>query len=566
MNKTYYICKYTPIELIRALGGEPCELDYQPDNFAFSEGYIHPNVCGYGKSIIEAVKKYNIKELVLVDCCDTINGVYDVLKEMGSLDFLYMFRIIHNECCGKSNMIENIKDFIKTYGEYKGREFVPEEFCSCFDRVNTTQPGDFIALLGARVGKSTFDLIQNIMPLPVKNLTCVHNRRVLPPENNPSKEDIFSKYADEILGQIPCMRMKDNSGRRALFSTPGLKGIIYHTIKFCDFYGFEYMDISSKMDIPVLKIETDNTTPGGELVTRLEAFSEGLKNSGIGNMENSISKNLPEDSFAGDVKYFVGIDSGSASTDIVIMDSEENIVGDLILPTGAGAVLGAKKAMEIIMENTGVLPSDIKRIITTGYGRESIREKIKDILPDFKGECSSVTEITCHGIGAKYLYPDAASVIDIGGQDSKVIVLDDSGKVTNFIMNDKCAAGTGRFLEMMAGILEMEIEDMAKRGLSYKEDLTISSMCTVFAETEVVSLVAENKDIDSIVHGLNKSIAEKTATLVKRAAASGPFIMTGGVSKNSGVVAALEEALQSEIHVSDKSQLCGAIGAALIDR
>ncbi|GAA0182199.1 hypothetical protein SH2C18_46190 [Clostridium sediminicola] len=156
------------------------------------------------------------------------------------------------------------------------------------------------------------------------------------------------------------------------------------------------------------------------------------------------------------------------------------------------------------------------------------------------------------------------TIIDIGGQDSKVIRIDDTGNVVNFVMNDKCAAGTGCFLEMMARTLGLNLDEMSKKGLTYNEDITISSMCTVFAESEVVSLVAQNKNIDDIVHGLNKSVASKTAALVSRLGLNDDFIITGGVAKNKGVVKSLEEKLGIELFVSDSAQLCGALGAALL--
>lgn len=154
-------------------------------------------------------------------------------------------------------------------------------------------------------------------------------------------------------------------------------------------------------------------------------------------------------------------------------------------------------------------------------------------------------------------------MVDIGGQDSKVIRLDENGAVVNFVMNDKCPAGTGRFLEMMARTLEMSLEEMSRTGLEYREDITISSMCTVFAESEVVSLIAQNKATDDIVHGLNKAVAVKTAALVKRVGGQEAYMMTGGVARNQGVVKALEEKLEASLTISDKAQLCGALGAAL---
>lgn len=190
--------------------------------------------------------------------------------------------------------------------------------------------------------------------------------------------------------------------------------------------------------------------------------------------------------------------------------------------------------------------------MTTGYGRTAIESGDK-----------SITEITCHARGAHYLNPDVRTVIDIGGQDSKVIRLDETGAVVNFVMNDKCAAGTGRFLEMMARTMEMDLDQMSVTGLDYQEDITISSMCTVFAESEVVSLIAQNKAPDDIVHGLNKAVAAKTAALVQRVGGEEKYMMTGGVSKNQGLVQTLEEKLSAKLVISENAQLCGALGAAL---
>ena len=294
----------------------------------------------------------------------------------------------------------------------------------------------------------------------------------------------------------------------------------------------------------MLKIETDYTTgSSGQLLTRLQAFAEEIRSTYSdtpqifkGNRSGGSAMNKQ------DFTYVAGIDSGSASTDVVILDKDRNYIAGIVLPTGAGAVISAEKALEAALQEAGLSRSDIGRVVTTGYGRTSIGNSDR-----------SITEITCHARGAHFLDPSVRTVIDIGGQDSKVITLDSTGN----------AAGTGRFLDMMARTMEMTLDDMSLRGLTYKEDITISSTCTVFAESEVVSLIAENKDVDDIVHGLDKSVAAKTATLVARAGGSGPFMMTGGVSKNKGLVKALSEKLGQKLAISDKAQLCGALGAAL---
>ena len=544
MNKTYYVCKYTPIELLEAFGGECQNLNEMPQGFDHADQIAHPNICGFGKALLEAVMSGKVKELVLVNCCDTIRSVYDILEDSGKLDFLYMIDVLHCDAeCSRERTAVQLKGLAKAYGEYKGTTFDEEKFRQAFKKPeHIVKP--HISVLGARMGNELFDMVQKSMPYPVENDTCVNNRSV--GETEPPKELEFDElmvwYAKELLGQIPCMRMMDHSGRKRLYNDPGLKGIIYHTVKFCDFYSFEYAQIKQNVTVALLKIESDYTVQSsGQLLTRLEAFAESMNMDELEGKELKMGKG-----------YFAGIDSGSTSTDVVILDKDQNIVTGIILPTGAGAAIGAERALEEALKDAGLQRGDIDAMVTTGYGRTAISDGDK-----------SITEITCHARGAHFLNPEVRTVIDIGGQDSKVIRLDENGAVANFVMNDKCAAGTGRFLEMMARTMEMSLDDMGKAGLSYKEDITISSMCTVFAESEVVSLIAQNKATDDIVHGLNKAVASKTAALAKRVGGEERYMMTGGVSKNQGLVKTLEEKLGTTLVISDKAQLCGALGAAL---
>ena len=254
------------------------------------------------------------------------------------------------------------------------------------------------------------------------------------------------------------------------------------------------------------------------------------------------------------VYYVAGIDSGSTSTDVVILDQNGKIKSTMIISTGGGAMMSAEKSLAAAVEKAGIQEEDIVRIVTTGYGRAYI-----DSGDD------SITEITCHAKGAHYLNPNVRTIIDIGGQDIKAISIDEHGAVTNFLMNDKCAAGTGRFLEMMARTLGLSLEEMSIKGLEWKENIVISSMCTVFAESEVVSLVAQNKNVADIIHGLNVSVASKVGALAARLSKKNPgeYMMTGGVAKNQGIIQVLEEKLGAKLYICDEAQLCGALGAAL---
>ena len=546
MSTTYYICKYTPVELLEAFGGECAILNHMPDNFDLSDQVAHPNICGFGKSLLEACMGGKVKELVLVNCCDTIRSAYDVLLEYGKLDFLFLLDIMHSGgTCSREHAQHELRRLAEAYGAHKGTSFDAARFREAF-RTRKRPSAPYISVLGARVGDELFQLMENTMPLPVRNDTCVNNRAVaLPEELDADFDTLMADYARTLLGQIPCMRMIDTTGRKVLYNDPHLRGVIYHTVKFCDYYGFEYSELKGRLDVPLLKLESDYTIQSsGQLLTRLEAFAESIAPERTLRKETHTNMNGKG--------LYAGIDSGSTSTDVVIIDRDKNIIAQSILPTGAGAAAGADRALDEALAQAGLSRSDINATVTTGYGRTAIK------LGD-----QSITEITCHAKGAYFLDPSVRTIIDIGGQDSKVIRLDENGNVTNFVMNDKCAAGTGRFLELMARTLELSLDDMSRLGLEWKEDVTISSMCTVFAESEVVSLIAENRTPADIIHGLNRSVATKTCALCRRVGGEESYMMTGGVSKNRGVVTEIEKILGVKLHISDKAQLNGALGAAL---
>lgn len=253
--------------------------------------------------------------------------------------------------------------------------------------------------------------------------------------------------------------------------------------------------------------------------------------------------------------YFAGIDVGSLSTEVVILNTPGEMLGYAILETGANSTEAAEKALEKVLERSGLSLPMIRYTVATGYGRISIPFAHK-----------KVTEISCHGLGAHHLFPDIGTVIDMGGQDSKVIRIGEGGKVLDFSMNDKCAAGTGRFLEVMAAKLQVSLDEMGALSLKTDREVPISSVCTVFAESEVVSLVARNHPKEEIIKGLHRAIVNRVWSMVKAVGINGEVTMTGGVAKNRGVVALLEERLGFAIQVYHEPQIVGALGAALMAR
>jgi len=247
-----------------------------------------------------------------------------------------------------------------------------------------------------------------------------------------------------------------------------------------------------------------------------------------------------------------GIDIGSISTKAALL-SDGKLLGTRLIFTGYNAEAAGRTVFEELLNDLGLERSAVTRVISTGYGRNSVKFVDK-----------AVTEITCHGMGAYYLDPGARSIIDIGGQDSKVIVIDGKGKVKNFAMNDKCAAGTGRFLEVMARALEVDLEVFGSLSLKAGSPSKISSLCTVFAESEVISLISRGEHRENIIAGIHESIASRVAAMANRVGVVSPVVMTGGVAKNTGVVKALEKKLGMPIRVSEYAQVNGAIGAAVL--
>jgi predicted CoA-substrate-specific enzyme activase len=240
-----------------------------------------------------------------------------------------------------------------------------------------------------------------------------------------------------------------------------------------------------------------------------------------------------------------GIDIGSRTIELVVVEAG-HIIECRQTDTGYDPISQARKLLNGISHD---------RIIATGYGRG---------LFEIAFDSVTVTEIKAHARGARAFFPNAQTVLDIGGQDSKVIALDKNGKVKKFEMNDRCAAGTGKFLEIMAKTLGFSIEEFGNESLKADKYLTINSMCTVFAESEVTSLIARGENRLEIAKGLHASVVRRAISMLKRISVSGKIVFSGGVAKNQCMCRLLAEALHQEILVPEDPQMVGALGAALL--
>ena len=545
-----YICKYVPVEIFESMGVEMKRIEPEVTNFNQADMRMHPNVCSFAKGVLEDVLSQDYEGVILTTCCDSIRRLYDVLKAQLPDRFIYMLDTPRITKDAGIRLYEGrIRDMVAAYEEFSGKTFDEGRFLELLkekksqsEKAESETGGLSVGIAGARANQNIKKILEERGVRVAFDLTCTGlDRKILVEE-----DQVMTGYVRGLLSQFPCMRMEAAAGRDQLIQkyADSADGVIYHTVQFCDNYSYEYAWLKGIIRRPLLLLETDYTKQSyGQILTRIEAFLESLGQN---------PKLLKKKTGGSDTMYVMGIDSGSTSTNAVIMDRDRNIKAFAVVRTGAKSGQSAQKILEEVLEKAGLKRENISWIVSTGYGRVSI---------PFADE--NVTEISCHGRGAHYFNPNVRTILDIGGQDSKAIHLSSTGEVTDFVMNDKCAAGTGRFLEMIARSLEMEIGELGPAALQSTENIEITSMCSVFAESEVISLIAQNKEKADIANGVCHSIANKSYSLMKRVGLDPEFMMTGGVAKNPGVVRAVEEKIGAKLYICPEPEIVGAVGAAL---
>ena len=550
-----FVCKYAPVEVFEAMDTEVGRISPSVVNFNQADTLMHPNVCSFVKSVLEEVIGSDYEGVILTTCCDSVRRLCDVLRDQCPDKFIYMIDVPRKVNDFSSKMFtENLRKMIRAYEDFSGKKFDEKKFAQILERkaeaeklrkAPEKEDGPRIGLVGTRCSAGVLNILENHHAQILFDMTCTGLSRSF----RCGQEDPLGAYAWDLLNQVPCLRMVKASGREKFIDgfKDRLDGMICHTVKFCDMYAFEYSELRAGAGVPVLQAETDSTAQSeGQIRTRVEAFLESVKKPEIGKKKRTVTRTGSEK------MYVLGVDSGSTSTNAVILDENKKIVAFDVVRTGAKSGESADKVLQNVLDKAGISKDQLAAIISTGYGRVSI---------PYADE--NVTEISCHGRGAHYFNPAVRTILDIGGQDSKAIRLSETGEVVDFVMNDKCAAGTGRFLEMMARTLEIDISQLGPISAQWKENIEITSMCTVFAESEVISLIAQNKEKADIAHGLHNAIAGKAYSLLRRVGLNEAFMMTGGVAKNPGVVKAVEERIGSKLYICEEPEIVGALGAAL---
>lgn len=574
----YYACSYVPIEILMASG---MPFDRLPVEQAMNHPELHSNLCGYCKAAFGSVEKLGKDDIFIsVDSCDAMRRMTDVVSAQSSCKVFNLrlpFRRDDRAVAFFKTQIAGLVSFLselrgcriedneiltaaRSFSELVGNllrmhsqgvayseitKAIPHAekgalYSSNEEAVQMTVPR--IAYLGAVSDPVLIEtVISDAGGLLVLNESCKGMRGFTAATS--TDQPILLSIAERLLRQrIPCGRFTGDisSTTERLLQEQQVQGIVFGIPKFCDFYGFQLS--SNSLPVPHTVIEIDyGDSSYGQLLTRVGAFMEALKRETASQADSRTGS------------FYAGIDSGSTTTNLVLLDHSGEIIFTSSRKTGVYPAKVSNNLFEEMLHTAGVSSSDISRCIATGYGRQNV-----------SFSTSAITEITCHAKGARRLLPLVRTVIDIGGQDSKVISLEKNGMVRDFTMNDKCAAGTGRFLEVMSGIMEADLKQMSEAASNSRKSLSISSVCTVFAESEVISLISNKETIEDISAALFRAIAKRIVAMYRRVNGKGPVAFTGGVAKIPGMVEALEEVIGEDILVPPQPDIAGALGAALL--
>lgn len=564
----YYSCSYIPMEVLL---GSDSEFHRITSVAPVSCHELGCNLCGYAKTVYEKGMELSSGDYLLIaDSCDAMRRIGDLLSELSSAR-VFMLRLPWKRDADAveflSGEIGDLTTFLENSGVAVNLHTGIGRFNDLVDHVLTNEirvegadlsrlylsaldgnkakidsnlvsrgPRKRIALSGGVTDIGAFDnAVEKAGGIMVSNDTCLGRR----PFSSKTADNIepLTAIAERLLKwRSPCARFSETISA----SDESADATVFVVPKFCDFFDF----VRPRDNVKTYRVELDfPLNSDGQLTTRIGAL-----------MEKNDSRSVLH-SEEGTTVIYAGVDSGSTTTNGVLIDGKGRIIFSKTVKTGIRASNTAEGLMQEMTEFSRKNGNQIGKCISTGYGRLLV-----------SSASDKITEISCHARGVFELFPEARGIIDIGGQDSKVIRLNSVGNVEDFAMNDKCAAGTGRFLEVMASALEMDTEKMSSLARKSKKDISISSVCTVFAESEVVSLIGMGERIEDISAGLFKAIAKRVGAMYSRLGSPTPLVFTGGVARNAGVVEAMKMLFKTEILIPDVPDIMGAYGAALFAR
>lgn len=564
--KIPYFCSYIPVELLTACGHEVVDISLF-ENEKYSLTYscsLHDNICSYAKYLFSKITDdgHEFDFVIVPKVCDAMKQLHASLCYSGKIDsFLLDVPGRTGDQSAKYLSAQYMSLLKKIAPDFTGagKRNTGDARASSAHLLNSDKIDSCpvkIGIAGSSYSPALFrDIFKKFNAGSVFLRHCGHG--IVPSGERPfspaaSLEEELLQLARYSLQNSICPRSDGGSLTNYIIAEiekQQLAGLIFTTLKFCDFYAFELEKLKNILPagFPCLYLENDLSINSDEQnVTRIEAFMEKMTPAKPATKKSRARAVAPSEIFS------IGLDVGSTTTKAIMLKNGQEIIASIMIPTSINMKDSADAAFGKLIEQSAVPEDKIFRTIYTGYGRTAFPDR------------EQTTEITCHAAGVHFLKPQAGTIIDIGGQDSKAIRIDEAGNVLRFAMNDKCAAGTGRFLESMVQRMNINFARFSDLSLAADHPTPISSMCSVFAESEVVSLMTKGVPVGSIARGLNFAIAERVCALVRKIQGEAPFILTGGLSLNAGFTGELSNALACRVTIFAQAQLAGAIGAAVI--
>lgn len=555
-------CSLIPREVLQVAGLSPVEVrpPEEPDRRGLHACALCDNICSWVKHLIGRLATSEASVVVVPTGCDAMTKLHDALAAGGLRSRLFRLDVPRGSEAGAvAYLAEQYVRLLAALG-------VTETDCAkgTSAPAGATAGGDRplagprdartvprIGLAGSVYPEALFcDALRGAGAQVQVLRRCGMPLPSAPPAPQGEGTDVkafCTRLAAHYLRSAVCPRMTGSAFEEYLageVAARGLAALVLPVLKFCDGYHLAIDRLAARLPdgFPLLLVEGDLTAGFGEqTVTRLEAFVESLA---PGNAGRSRPPHEP--------RLAAGVDVGSTQVKAVLIDGEGRIACTFVRPTTGLMTDASADAVAQLLQRAGVTRTAVAALGVTGYGRKGV---VSDAV---------ATEISCHALGVGSRLREPATVVDVGGQDSKVIVVDGHARVLRFTMNDKCAAGTGRFIDGMVRGLGLDFHHFSTLSLEARAEVPVTSMCSVFAESEVISLSARGEPLAGIARGINASIARRVAAMVRRVDGRPPFVLTGGVSQNAGFVHELERELGAPVVVFEHALYAGAIGAAML--
>ena len=563
-----YVCKYAPAEVLAGFSQEAVKI--RPEDFLNADVNIPAgSVCPCARAALAGILQGDFSELIMTASCSCMKKIAAMAEQSGRKK-VYLLDMPSPDAQPGEYEAE-IKKFIQSYVVEHNVGLDMEKFTDKLQAAPRWPDFIHVAITGCCVPQWFIEAFNKMSTIPLVDYTCMQPVRYFDNIEDRGGTAALSWYASQLLAQVPGSWVRDEVQRENFLKDKNIYGLLNNTMSGCDYYNSEYMSLLTEVPVERVNVPLGKTMDKA-VISKLHAF---LKTNGWlkplpkpagaaveqpapSSLEQSAQKaqtipsqteRVEQEIMEGD--FYAGIDSGSATTKVVILDKDKKIIASGVMSTGGSPEKSAHMVLNALLTQKKIPRASVKKIVATGEGRNAVPSD------------ADISEINCQAKGVSFIFPGVSTVIDVGGREYKLIQVDSDGKVMDFIMNENCAAGTGKFLEMTAKRLNIRLNDFSSLNGKWKEDLAIKSTCAVFMEGEVQSFISQGKQTADIIHAVNGALAKRFIGIIASEGYPPAYVLTGGVARDSGLVAELSDRLGEPIFVPDDPQTTSALGAAL---